>query len=225
MTILFSVVFAAAFPSRVRHEAALQDASRDASQSGAQETVSVPEFVSLINLSQFLLASEESSSASTDARRAAEALSARFAGSPTGSESEFLHVVVQQDPVAMNVLDAPKDPEKPPRVAVLSDDEAAKVRDLDGSKDNRETPKSEATDEPRTKVASDSMMRLGAPVPRRAKSVPSKLESQSGVRQQRRRWASADKASRSRSVSSGDGADTERLVGFTGLSADQMLSN
>jgi hypothetical protein len=224
VTILFSVVMATTFPSRVKHEAALQDASLDPGRSTAQETVSVPEFVSLINLSEFLLASEERPSASTEARQAAEALSARFAGS-AGSDSEFLHVVVQQDPVAMNVLDAPKDPEKPPRVAVTSDDDAAKVGNLDRSKDMGETQKSEATAEPGATADSDAMMRLGAPGPRRAKSVRSSSERQSGVHQHGHRSVAAENTSRSRSASSGDGADTERLVGFTGLSADQMLSN
>jgi hypothetical protein len=229
VTVLFSVVMAGAFPSGVKRDAALPVDRAGPGQEAAQEAASVPEFVSLVNLSQFLLATEENVSVSPEARQAAEALSARFAGSPTGSESksesEFLHAVVQQDPVAMNVLDAPKDPEKPPRVAVLSDDDTANARDLDGLKGNGETAKSEATAEPRATAASGSMMRLGVPLPRGTKGVRSSSERQSGVRQHGPRSAAADKASRPRSASSGDGADTERLFGFTGLSADQMLSN
>jgi hypothetical protein len=228
VTILSSVVMAGAFPSGVKHDADLVT-EKAGVHAAAQETASVPEFVSLVNLSQFLLASEENLSVSTEARQAAEALSARFAGSPTGSEagseSEFLHVVVQQDPVPMNLLDAPKDPEKPPRDVVASDDDTADARDLNESKDSAGTAKPEAASEAPTMAASDSMMRLGVPVPRSTKGVRSNLERQSGVRQRGHRSASADKTSKSRLTGSGKGADTERLVGFVGLSADQMLAN
>lgn len=114
LTILFYAVLATAFPTNFKHEAAVDQAAP--AQQPELATATLPEFVSLSNLSSFLLASEGLTPVSTETRLAAEALSAKFASSSGGSERAFLHAVVQADPVAINLVDAPKDPEKPPRV-------------------------------------------------------------------------------------------------------------
>lgn len=60
----------------------------------------VLEFVPVLNFDEFLLAAEENAPVSPAARQAAEALSARFADPPSKSDTDFLHAVVQGEPVA-----------------------------------------------------------------------------------------------------------------------------
>jgi len=97
VTILFGALMASSFPSKVKHEA-ISLTGPVPGASNTQEPVSLPEFVSLINFSEFLLAAKANATESPSAREAAEILSAKFAGPSTGTNSEFLHAVVQNEP-------------------------------------------------------------------------------------------------------------------------------
>jgi len=124
VTILFGALMASSFPSKVKHEA-ISLTGPVPGASNTQEPVSLPEFVSLINFSEFLLAAKANATESPSAREAAEILSTKFAGPSTGTNSEFLHAVVQNEPVTPSVLDAPPiDPKTPALMAALSEGQA-----------------------------------------------------------------------------------------------------
>ena len=151
---------ASSFPSKVKREVVslTGPAPRPAA---VQEPVSVPEFVSLVNLSEFLLAAEDNAAVSPRAREAAEALSAKFAGPlpSAASDTEFLHAVVQRDSVTPNVLEASLDSKKLPRIAALSESQAVRDPDPGPAQKVVEIAKVEATVEPPKEAAIKPVVR------------------------------------------------------------------
>jgi hypothetical protein len=215
VTILFGALMASSFPSKVKHEAV--SLTGPAPTSNAQEPVSLPEFVSLINFSEFLLAAKANATESPSAREAAEILGAKFAGPSTGTDSEFLHAVVQNEPVTPSVLDAPPiDPKTPPLMAALSEGQAPDEPEAEPAQDAVESAKSEATVEPPKAAEPDSNVRLKVRSPRQPKRTLARSARQGLARQRR---VKSDPTS-SKKITSLD-----RLVGFVGLAPDSMLSN
>jgi hypothetical protein len=215
---------ASSFPSKVKHEAVslTGPAPRPAA---VQEPVSVPEFVSLINLSEFLLAAEDNAAVSAGAREAAEALSAKFAGPAPVSHSntEFLHAVVQKASVTPNVLDAPVDPKSLPQVAALSEGQAAPDPGPEPAQQALETATPEVTAEPRKAETANSVVRPKVRAPRHARRTRERSVKLSSAHQQRhlpRPNSTSSNATSPKKISG-----FERLVGFLGLSPDPMLSH
>lgn len=182
--------------------------------------VALPDFVPVINYDQFLLASRgdefgETDGISSETRTAAEALSAKFAGPSARSSSEMFRAVVQRDPIAPSLLDAPEDPKLQMQVADLSSSD-----DADDPAKAAELPTVAATREaksPKSVVRRHHVQRAAVSRSRRAKH--------SIVRRQRSRVASADATSqRSGSTYNGIGADLQRLVGFGSLTPDNRLT-
>lgn len=182
-----------------------------------QEPVSLPEFVSLINFSEFLLAAKDNATESPSTREAAEILSAKFAGPSTSTNSEFLHAVVQNEPVTPSVLDTPPiDPKALPRVAALSEGQAADEPKAEPAQDAVETGKSEATVEPRNAAQPNQDVRLKVRNPRHAKRTGPRTARQ-GLAPQRRLKSEPTNSKKITSL--------DRLVGFVGLGPDPTLSN
>ena len=229
---------ASSFPSKVKREVVslTGPAPRPVA---VQEPVSVPEFVSLVNLSEFLLAAEANAAVSPRAREAAEALSAKFAGPlpSAASNTEFLHAVVQRDSVTPKVLEASLDSKNLPRIAALSESQAVRDPDPGPAQKVVEIAKVEATVEPpkeaaikpvvRPKARGHRQTRHAQPKstkvslatrPTRAKSAKVSLAHQ---RRQRPRPITAS----SNSTSSQKTSVFDRLVGFLGLTPDPSLSN
>jgi hypothetical protein len=216
VTILFGALMASSFPSKVKHEAVSLTGPAPG-PSTTQEPVSLPEFVSLINFSEFLLAAKANATESPSAREAAEILGAKFAGPSTGTDSEFLHAVVQNEPVTPSVLDAPPiDPKTPPLMAALSEGQAPDEPEAEPAQDAVESAKSEATVEPPKAAEPDSNVRLKVRSPRQPKRTLARSARQGLARQRR---VKSDPTS-SKKITSLD-----RLVGFVGLAPDSMLSN
>jgi hypothetical protein len=215
---------ASSFPSKVKHEAVslTGPAPRPAA---VQEPVSVPEFVSLINLSEFLLAAEDNAAVSPGAREAAEVLSAKFAGPAPVSHSntEFLHAVVQKASVTPNVLDAPVDPKSLSRVAALSDGQAAPDPDPGPGPAQQavEAAKLKAAAEPRKADIENSVVRpktRGHRHTRHTRARSAKLNSAHQPRHRPTPSSTSSNATSPKKISAFD-----RLVGFIGLSPDPML--
>jgi hypothetical protein len=215
VTILFGALMASSFPSKVKHEAVSLTGPAPGT-SNTQEPVSLPEFVSLINFSEFLLAAKANATESPSAREAAEILSAKFAGPSTGTNSEFLHAVVQNEPVTPSVLDAPPiDPKTPPLMAALSEGQAPEEPKAEPAQDAVESAKSEATAEPRTAAEPDSDVRPKVLGTRHAKRTRARSATQS----------LAQRRLKSEPTSSKKITSLDRLVGFVGLAPDPTLPN
>lgn len=224
VTILFGALMASSFPSKVKHEAVslTGPAPRPAA---AQEAVSVPEFVSLINLSEFLLAAEDNAAVSPGAREASEVLSAKFAGPAPVSHSntEFFHAVVQKASVTPTVLDAPVDPKSLPRVAALSEGQAVPDPGPGLAQQAVETVKPEAAAEPRKAEIANSVVRPKTRGHRHTGHIRARSAKLSLARQRGRRPTPSPTSSNATSPKKISAFD--RLVGFLGLSPDPMLSH
>ena len=229
---------ASSFPSKVKRE--VVSLTGPAPRLAAvQEPVSVPEFVSLVNLSEFLLAAEDNAAVSPRAREAAEALSAKFAGPlpSAASDTEFLHAVVQRDSVTPNVLEASLDSKKLPRIAALSESQAVRDPDPGPAQKVVEIAKVEATVEPPKEAAIKPVVRPMARGQRQTRHTqPKSTKISLATRQTRAKSAKVSVAHQRRqrprpisassnSTSSPKTSVLDRLVGFLGLSPDPRLSN
>jgi len=180
LTILFSAVMATMLPSKTGYEAALAATPEATGRTSPQETALVPEFVSLTNLSQFLMASEETASASQDTRQAAEALSAKFAAVSGDSNFEIVRSEVQRDRIVPDTRDTRQDPKGHPAVIAISTTEAATVPDPKGSKHSVKVATRKTAAATRPATASKSAVRVKAQVNRLNKGAQLKLAKQSG---------------------------------------------
>lgn len=194
-----------------------------ASVDAVHAAVKLPDFVPVINYDQFLLASRgdefgEADGISSETRTAAEALSAKFAGPSAKSSSEMFRAVVQNDPIAPSLLDAPEDPKLQTQVADLSDsDDAGDPAKATGQHAVAERAPTRETWAPKSVVRRHYAQRATASRSMRTKH--------SIVRRQHNRVASADETSqRSGSTYSGIGADLQRLIGFGSLTPDNRLT-
>jgi len=75
------------FPTPIKHGALAQGSVVDALSVAASDAVTMPEFVPVINFSEFLLAVEQTAPKSPSVREEAEALSAKFAAAEQPSET------------------------------------------------------------------------------------------------------------------------------------------
>jgi hypothetical protein len=219
VALVFVGLASAAFPIHAEQKFVLQPQA-GVSGTGMHAAVNLPDYVPVINYDQFLLASRgddfgDNDGISSETRRAAEALSAKFAAPASGSRT-----AAAQDPTNPTTLDASSDPKRIIKVAELlgSDDlvDPAKVASVVAT---AETPKAEP---PRSAV------RVAAREPRRVVISHPKVAKRgvSRLRQQHNRVASAAMPQRSKSTAySGIGADLERLVGFGTLTPDNRLTN
>jgi len=216
VTILFGALMASSFPSKVKHEA-ISLTGPVPGASNTQEPVSLPEFVSLINFSEFLLAAKANATESPSAREAAEILSAKFAGPSTGTNSEFLHAVVQNEPVTPSVLDAPPiDPKTPALMAALPQGQAPEEPKAEPVQAVVESAKPEATVEPPKTAEPDSDVGSRVRSPRHTKRTLARSAKQGPARQRRLK----PEPTSSKKITSLD-----RLVGFVGLAPDPTLPN
>jgi hypothetical protein len=152
LTIIFGAALASALPSKTSYEAALAAGPQGTGQTTPQETALVPEFVSSSHLSQFLMASEETGSATTDTRQAAEALSAKFAAASADLNSK--PAVAQSDRIVLDVLDTRQDPKALAEVIPVSTPDASIVPDPKGSKHSAKDAKRRPLASARTAAAS-----------------------------------------------------------------------
>jgi len=230
---------ASSFPSKVKREVVSLTGPAPGPVA-VQEPVSVPEFVSLVNLSEFLLAAEDNAAVSRRAREAAEALSAKFAGPlpSAASNTEFLHAVVQRDSVTPNVLEASLDSKKLPRIAALSESQAASIPDPRPAQRAVETAEVEATVEPPKGAAVKPVVRPKARGHRQTRHTqPKSTKVSLATRQPRAKTAKVSVVAHQRrqrprpitassnSTSSQKTSVFDRLVGFLGLTPDPSLSN
>ena len=131
--ILFTAALAIVLPSETKYEAAIA-----AAPAGPDQTVPLPEFVSLTNRSEFLLASQGTAFVSPDSRQAAEALSSKFTGN-----SETVRVAVTTDPIATAALDPQNDPKSHIQLVAFADTGALIAPDPKGWQDAPEAGETE----------------------------------------------------------------------------------
>ncbi|HVZ03485.1 hypothetical protein [Hyphomicrobium sp.] len=219
MSVLLLAVAAATLPIH----AGQKFKSRATSNSTAPTRVAIklPDFVPIVNYDQFLLASRNEDfvgrdGISTEVRTAAEALSAKFAGPRTGSGNALFRAVVQNDPIAPSLLDAPEDPKLGMQVAAISNSDDA---------DPEKAASSVAPSTTHKATASNTVVRRHVRGPRRTVLSRHRTAKRTVVRRTRNRVASAEPAQRSGPVYNGIGADLERLVGFGTLTQDSRLTN
>jgi hypothetical protein len=217
VALVFVGLASAAFPIHAEQKFVVQPQT-GVSGAGMHASVKLPDYVPVINYDQFLLASRGDDFGGNDGissatRTAAEALSAKFAATASGSQT-----VAAQDPTDPNILDASSDPKR-----------IIKVAELMGSDDLVDPAKvasAVVTAEMRKAEVPRSAVRVAARELRRAVGSHSKVAKRGVSRQQRNRVASAATPQRSKSTAySGIGADLERLVGFGTLTPDHRLTN
>ena len=141
--ILFTAALAIVLPSETKYEAAIA-----AAPAGPDQTAPLPEFVSLTNRSEFLLASQGTAFVSPDSRQAAEALSSKFAGN-----SETVRVVVTTDPIATAALDPQNDPKSHIQLVAFAETGALIAPDPKGWQEHPKQAKLKPTVRKRTVVA------------------------------------------------------------------------
>jgi hypothetical protein len=234
VTILFGAVLAAAFPAKVKHEA-LSLTGPVPAPLAAVRPASFPEFVSLVNLSEFLLAVEANASASPDARKAAEELSAKFAGPMVAqnSDSETAGTGAGYDPIAPVASAVTITPETPLQVAALSE-EGSDVLEPEVATD---APVVELAPVPIQPVKLEAIVKAPKAAPSKPVTRPkarsahrgvdsrAKFTKQSLQRQPRRRGKLTNRVSKSRPDKVREVSAFDRLIGFVGLGPDPMLSN
>jgi hypothetical protein len=182
-------------------------------------SVDLPDYVPVINYDQFLLASRaddpsDSDGISTQVRSAAEALSAKFAGS-SSLKSQLARAAAQPDPVAPSIVEAPEDPKSRMQVASLSE-----TNDVGVSAEAEKEPT--AASEARQEAETKSAVRRG---PRTTRHTAAATRKRRVVRHRSNRVASSATSQRSGSTYSGIGADLQRLVGFGSLTTDHRMTN
>jgi hypothetical protein len=228
--VVFVGLISAAYPIHAEPEP-VRDAGLAASR-GVKEAVRLPDFVPVVNFDQFLLAYQQDGSGEMDGvapapRAAAEALSARFAPPSLKSDSQFLQVVVQQDPIGPNILDAATDPKVPGRIASLAGVEKLGARQdaVDPKKADFLIASSGLSSGTGTADASVEPQRRHARLSRRSIVARTRSARKGFTPRQARRVASAEPAQRSGSAYTGGGPDLDHIVGFGTLTPDNRLSN
>lgn len=211
--ILFTAALAVVLPSETKYEAAIA-----AAPAGPDQTAPLPEFVSLTNRSEFLLASQGTAIVSPDSRQAAEALSNKFAGN-----SETVRVAVTTDPIATAALDPQNDPKSHIQLVAFAETGALIAPDPKGWQDHPKQAKLKPTVRKRTAVAKPAAkVRTKSKQP--SKGARSKLAAQGTPHQRQHRRSSAT-ARKKLSVGSNDAddrTDPGQRVGFLGLFANPM---
>jgi hypothetical protein len=218
------VALAATFPIRAAQKLVPQPQAT--SVDPVHAAVALPDFVPVINYDQFLLASRgdefgETDGISSETRTAAEALSAKFAGPSAKSSSEMFRAVVQRDPIAPSLLDAPEDPKLQMQAATDLSDTS------DANDPAKAAERAEAVERAPPEARSTSAVRMRhVHARRRAVAARSSQPNHSILRRKRSRVASAESTSqRSGSAYNGIGADLQRLIGFGSLTPDNRLTN
>jgi len=220
VSFLLFAVAAAALPIHAAQNLKYQ--SQTANAAPTRVAVRLPDFVPIVNYDQFLLASRNDDFSGMDGissqtRSAAEELSAKFAGPSATSGTALFHAVVQQDPMAPSLLEAPADPKLGMQVAAISGS--------DDADDPAKAAKPEPPSEARKITSPRSVVRVHARAPRHAAVSHYRAARRSIVRRARNRVASADTSERSGSAYNGIGADLQRLIGFGTLTQDNRLTN
>jgi hypothetical protein len=218
VTVLSVALVAAALPSR--SEPTFAARSQPSSIVGHRVSVDLPDYVPVINYDQFLLASRaddasDSDGISTQARSAAEALSAKFAGSSASLKSQLARAAAQPDPVAPSIVEAPEDPKSRMQVASLQN-----TNDVGMSAEAEKEPT--AASEARQKAETKSAVRRG---PRTTRHAAAATRKRRVVQHRSNRVASSATSQRSGSTYSGIGADLQRLIGFGSLTPDHRMTN
>ena len=211
--ILFTAALAIVLPSETKYEAAIA-----AAPAGPDQTVPLPEFVSLTNRSEFLLASQRRALVSPDSRQAAEALSSKFTGN-----SETVRVAVTTDPIATAALNPQNDPKSHVQLVAFADTGALIAPDPKGWQERPKQAKLKPTVRKRTALAKPAA-KVRARSKQPSKSARSKLAAQGNAHQRQNRHG-LPMARKKLSVGSNDAdrrTDPGQRVGFLGLFANPM---
>jgi hypothetical protein len=212
--ILCTAAMAIVLPSETKYEAAIA-----AAPAGPDQTAPLPEFVSLTNRSEFLLASRGTAFVSPDSRQAAEALSSKFA-----EHSETARAVVTTDPTA--ALDPQNDPKSHIQLVAFAETGALIAPDPKGWQDHPKQAKLKPTVRKRTALEKPAA-KVRTKSKQLSKSARSKLAAQGTAHQRQHRHSSAT-ARKKPSVASNDAdrrTDPDQHVGFLGLFAEPMPWN
>jgi len=211
--ILFTAALAIVLPSETKYEAAIA-----AAPAGPDQTAPLPEFVSLTNRSEFLLASQGTAFVSPDSRQAAEALSSKFTGN-----SETVRVAVTTDPIATAALNPQNDPKSHVQLVAFADTGALIAPDPKGWQERPKQAKLKPTVRKRTALAKPAA-KVRARSKQPSKSARSKLAAQGNAHQRQNRHG-LPMARKKLSVGSNDAdrrTDPGQRVGFLGLFANPM---